>query len=74
MHIKEITFSLEATIPHPKQQYANVKPHIGMTLAVSEGDDLEAAKTKISSEVLQLWDARLTDVLQMFKDPSGGTR
>lgn len=67
MHVKEITFSLEATIPHPKQQYANVKPHVGMTLCVNEGDDLEAAKAKISAEVLQLWDARLEDVLGMFK-------
>ena len=44
MNISKITYSVEATIPHPEIGYANMKPHISAEITLNEGDDPATAK------------------------------
>lgn len=51
MNISKITYSVEATIPHPEIGYANMKPHISAEITLNEGDDPATAKDQLKEFV-----------------------
>ncbi len=51
MNISKITYSVEATIPHPEIGYANMKPHVSAEMILNEGDDTTAAAAELKAYV-----------------------